>query len=42
MILSEKLVNFILISREIAEITGIGMNGISQFRAELNYDPVKC
>ena len=31
-----------MISREIAEITGIGVNWISQFTTEVKYDSLKC
>ena len=41
-ILSEKLANFCVISREIDKITAIGMNGISQIRTEVKRDSVKC
>ena len=41
MILSEEIVNFCVISCEIAETTKSSANGISQFRAEVKRDSEK-
>ena len=40
-ILSEKFANFCVISREIAKITGIWCDGLSQFRTDVKRDSVK-